>query len=169
MNHEQFQMLYEYNDWANLQILNVTARLSGDAYDQFFEFGQSWRVSVRGLLTHLMGADLIWLRRWRGSSLQAMPPESDFPTFHDLRKAWEFIMQERRDFIRYLTDYDLIVDISYQTTKGASYTRPLWQSMLHVINHSTEHRAHLALLLAELDSPVPPLDLIIYLREQMAR
>lgn len=169
MNIEFFDLLYGYNDWANEIILNTTAQINSDDYISFHKIGKAWNgepwyYSVRSMLTHLMGAELIWLRRWRGSSLRFMPSEDEFPAFHDLRKAWEFVMKERHDYLAVLTDYDLQQEITYRTTSGQEYTEPLWELMLHTANHSTEHRGQLAVLLSELGIPAPPLDMIRFIR-----
>lgn len=61
-----FLRLYAYNDWANGAVLDAAERLSPADYTR--DFGQSWG-SVRGILTHVMAADRVWLTRWQGSRL----------------------------------------------------------------------------------------------------
>ncbi len=68
-------------------------------------------------------------------------------------------------FLADLTPERLVAPLSYTTTGGQSFTQPLWQPLLHVVNHGTHHRSEAADLLTRLGHPPPPLDLIIYYRE----
>ena len=43
---------------------------------------------------------------------------------------------------------------------------PLWQPMLHVVNHGTQHRSEAAVLLTEAGASPGDLDLIDYLAER---
>jgi uncharacterized damage-inducible protein DinB len=162
MNTERFRVLYAYTDWANEQVLDAAAHLDVAAYTR--DFGQSWR-SVCGMLTHLLGVDLLWLQRWQGRSPSGLVGESEYPTFDALRPAWESIMSERRVFIGGLSDADLDAEVVYRSTKGVPRAEPLWQTLLHVANHTTDHRGHLTVMLTDLGHPPPPLDFIFYIRD----
>jgi uncharacterized damage-inducible protein DinB len=90
---------------------------------------------------------------------------ADFPTYRDLRRAWERLAAEMNLFIESYDEKELKQDITYTNTKGESRTFPLGHLMLHLANHSTHHRGELAAMLATLGVPHPEDDLLWYLRE----
>ena len=51
-------------------------------------------------------------------------------------------------------------------TDGREAAYPLWQLVLQVINHGTQHRAEAAAMLTELGASPGELDLIVFLRER---
>ena len=55
--------------------------------------------------------------------------------------------------------------ISYKDLKGNPYETPLWQIVLHVVNHGTHHRGQVSGFLRALGHTPPPVDLIAYYRE----
>lgn len=161
MNPDKFRALYAFTDWANDRVLSQAARLSEDDYRR--DFGHAWG-SVHDTLAHICGADFIWLSRWQGTSPDAVPGGESFSTLADLRSAWEGVMAERRAFVEGLDDKSLLRVVEYRTTKGVSHAEPLWQLMLHVANHSTDHRSQVATLLTQLGHPPQALDMIAYFR-----
>ena len=48
--------------------------------------------------------------------------------------------------------------------KGDPFETPLWQIVLHVVNHATLHRGQVMAMLRQLGIPPPPTDLISYYR-----
>jgi uncharacterized damage-inducible protein DinB len=54
--------------------------------------------------------------------------------------------------------------ISYQDTKGRSYSQPVWQILLHLVNHGTHHRGQVSGFLRAMGGTPPPLDMIAYYR-----
>jgi uncharacterized damage-inducible protein DinB len=49
---------------------------------------------------------------------------------------------------------------------GKPFETPVWQIVLHVVNHATLHRGQAMALLRQLGMKPPPTDLIFFYREQ---
>lgn len=64
---------------------------------------------------------------------------------------------------------DLATVLTYATLQGESTTLPLGHTMLQVVNHGTQHRSEVALLLTELGHSPGDLDLHVFVLEQKAR
>jgi uncharacterized damage-inducible protein DinB len=65
-------------------------------------------------------------------------------------------------FLGALTSDQLAKTVAYTNTMGERYAYPVWQMMVHLVNHGTHHRSELAEMLTQLGSPPPSLDLLVY-------
>ncbi len=157
------KLLYDYNRWANARLLAACEPLTLEQWGR--RLGCSWG-SVHGLFTHILAAQVIWLARWKGDSPRALRQEAEFPTFADLEKAWLDAELALIEFINSLNEKSLTDEITYTNTRGETYTYPLGQLMLHLVNHSSRHRGELAAMLTLLSAPHPEDDLLLYLHEQ---
>ena len=63
-----------------------------------------------------------------------------------------------------VTDESLEERLSYTDLKGNPWVSPIWQIVLHVVNHGTHHRGQVAGFLRSMGHAPPPLDLIAYYR-----
>ena len=166
MNLEQLTTLFAYNDWANDLVLTSAKALDQETYAQKHDMGNGWEYSIGSMLSHLRIAEFIWLRRWQGQSPTSLPNEEDTPTLSVLLAAWEPLREERRAYIAALTPEKIAADLTYTTTTGVAYRQKLWQLLMHLINHGTEHRSHLSPQLSRLGQPTPDLGFMNFLRQR---
>jgi uncharacterized damage-inducible protein DinB len=61
-----------------------------------------------------------------------------------------------------LTDADLDRYVAFKRGNGAESGAPVWQIVLHVVNHGTLHRGQVMGMLRQLGVAPPPTDLIRY-------
>jgi uncharacterized damage-inducible protein DinB len=142
---EYLRQLYDYHYWANHRVLAAVEQLTPEQLHR--QQAQSWG-SVHGTLLHMTNAEWIWLRRWRGESPQVFPGPDTYPTKADLREHWANLESEMLAFVAAQTQSGLERVLTYTTTAGQTLNAILWQSMAHVPNHGTHHRAELAAMLA---------------------
>jgi len=158
----ELRELYAYNRWANHRTLDAAAPLAPEEFAR--ELGGSFP-SVQATLLHMVGADWIWLQRWRGTSPQAPPPLPRDISLPKLRDEWDRIERERTEFLDQLSEDDLHARLTYRTLAGDPYESILWQVLRHVVNHSTYHRGQVATLLRQLGHRAAPTDLVLFYRE----
>lgn len=162
MQATDFVTLYGYNFWANGRILEAAARLTPEQFTTPV-FRSGYR-SVRGTLVHMVDVDWLYLERWRGTSPTTYITEADLPDLLVITVRWQREGQGIRDFVAGLGDDDLEQMITYTNRRrGASLSFPLWQLLLHVVNHGTQHRSELAVMLSEFGQSPGELDLVHYL------
>lgn len=154
----------DYTRWASARLLEAAGSLSDAELRR--DFGTADK-SVIGTLAHVYGADRIWLTRVRGDSPTSLPRDA-FQDVGVLASKWKVLMQDWLEWARPLSDNDFLRDISYRDLKGNPWTTPLWQIVLHVVNHGTHHRGQAAGFLRSMGHVPPPLDLIAYYRERAA-
>ena len=164
MHLQDIHNLYDYNYWANHRILGVVETLT---IEQFTKDLGSSHGGVHGTLVHIMGAEEIWLKRWKGESPSNFYSAADFPTFDVLSNHWEMVEMEMMGFCHMLkSDREILKVISYRDLKGNSYSQPLDKLMQHLANHSTYHRGQVVTMLRQLGVKPIGTDLVTYYREK---
>ena len=158
---EMVRALYDYDRWANGRLFEAVASLPAGTADR--EIGSQFSFpTLKGMLAHILGAEVNWLARWKGSSPTSILSAKDFPDLDALRSRWNQLEAELSAFVSGLSEGDLARVIHYKTTEGQSRSLPLWPLVQHVANHSTHHRSELATMLTVLGGAPPPTDLVVY-------
>jgi uncharacterized damage-inducible protein DinB len=159
MNKQEIELLYRYNRWANATQLKAAAALSPEQLTK--KLGGSFP-SVLETLVHIMGAEWIWLMRWKGTSPPALLPASEFRDLNAVKAKWREIEADQTDFIGTVTEAALQVPLKYVNTKGQPYEYPLGRVMQHLVNHGSYHRGQLTNFLRQLGAEPAPTDLLVY-------
>lgn len=157
------RQLYDYNRWADRRTLTVASRL---ANDDFLRPMSNSFSSVRDTLAHILGAEWIWLERWRGRSPRALLDPAAFPTVQSLESRWETLERDQMQFTESLTPQRLSEELAYVNLKGERYSYPLWQQLVHVVNHSSYHRGQITTLLRQLGAKGVSTDFLAYFDEK---
>lgn len=160
LNH--IRQLYDYNRWASRRTLTVAGTLAND--DFLRPMGNSFS-SVRDTLAHIIGAEWIWLERWQGRSPKALLDPAAFPTVQSLESRWATLEREQMQFIEALTPQRLNKELPYINQKGQRYSYPLWQQLVHIVNHSSYHRGQVTTLLRQLGAETVSTDFLVYFDE----
>jgi uncharacterized damage-inducible protein DinB len=160
--------LYDYNAWANTRLLDTAAQLT---LDQLLAPGGASFDSVRDTLAHTMNAQWLYLERWQGRSPRAWPEASIYPDLAAIRARWALIEHDTQAFVAALDDARLAAVVEYTNMQGEPWAYPLWQQMIHQVNHATQHRSEAAVLLTQLGHSPGWLDLLYFvdLRNEAAR
>jgi uncharacterized damage-inducible protein DinB len=144
MTTEYILNLYQFNAWANKRILDTASQISPEQMQA--ETNPSFG-SVHNTLVHIMSAQWLWLNRWRGVSLNAFLDPKTFPDLKSIRSRWDEIERETSSFVLTCTEEKLAQIVSYTNFRGEIHGYMLWQEMLHQVNHATQHRSEVALIL----------------------
>jgi uncharacterized damage-inducible protein DinB len=117
-------------------------------------------VGERGLgaiLVHHLGASQRWRHGFQQSGESPEPELEPLPTIDQLRERWDTEWAVVDAWLPTLTD-----DFVAYVHEGI----PVWQMLVHVVNHGTQHRAEAAALLTAEGRSPGELDLINYAEEQ---
>jgi uncharacterized damage-inducible protein DinB len=163
-----FQMLADYNRWANRRVYDACAHLSEDEYRQ--DCG-AFFCSAHRTLNHLLAADRIWLKRITGTG--AAPLALDVVLFEDMANLRHAREVEDERFVKLtgsLTADSLEEMVTYTpVTVPTPVTEPLVAMMAHLFNHQTHHRGQVHAILTSLGQPSIVLDMIAFLRSDGRR
>lgn len=165
MNVEQVRELFGYNAWANRRMFDAVAQLPAEQYmrDLKSSFG-----GIHGTLAHIVGAERLWLSRWRGEA-GSLLKGSDVSSLAELRQLWDGVEAERGQFLGRLTPQALASEITIKPTTGGQVVHTLLQTLQHTVDHSSYHRGQIVTLLRQLDVKPPSTGLIGFYRERAAR
>ena len=158
MELNNIRQLYDYNRWADRRTLRVASAL---ASDDFLRPMVNSFSSVRDTLAHILGAAWIYMERWQGRSPKALLNPETFPTVQSLQSRWETLVQDQMQFIEALTQ-----ERAYINLRGQRYSYPLWQQLVHVVNHSSYHRGQVTTLLRQLGAEAVSTDFLVYFDEE---
>lgn len=129
-----FLKLYQYNAWANARVLSSLQRQN--VSDE----------KICSLMGHIVAAQFLWLHRIKG-----LPPP-DVKLWGNYTVAQLSTMAEEAgkkwlDFVESQDDFNR--EMSYTNYVGEPYTNNVEMIMIHLVNHSSYHRAQIALLLRQ--------------------
>jgi uncharacterized damage-inducible protein DinB len=91
-----------------------------------------------------------------------MPEAAAFADLAAIRARWDEIERDTQAFVAALDDARLAAPLSYVNMQGETWTYPLWQQMIHQVNHATQHRSEAAVLLTQLGHSPGWLDLLYF-------
>jgi len=151
----------EYTEWASLRLLAAAGELSPAELTRDFQTADG---GVLGTLAHIFAGDRVWLARFAG---EAPPP---FLTDADrdlavLQQRWPELLGRSKKWAADLTDEQALAEFAYIDNKGRHWKQPLWQLVLHVVNHGSHHRGQVAGFLRSMGHTPPPTDLHYYYRQ----
>ena len=131
---QYFLKLYQYNAWANTRVISCLSRQS--IVDE----------KILSIMGHIVAAQYLWLHRIKG-----LPPANvklwgeysltQVTTMaEEVGKLWLEFVESTDNFNRELT---------YNNYVGEPYINNVEMIMIHLVNHSSYHRAQIALLLRQ--------------------
>jgi len=129
-----FLKLYQYNAWANKRVIDCLTRQHID--DQ----------KILSLMGHVVAAQYLWLHRIKGLPAAPVKLWDDYTLdqvsgmAEDVGKLWLEFVETTDNFDRELT---------YRNYTNDPYTNNVEMIMMHLVNHSSYHRAQIAMLLRQ--------------------
>jgi len=161
MNKQDLLILFQYNQWSSQKILDAASNLTGE---QFLAPASFPHGGIRSTLVHALFAEWIWRLRWEGTSPTYRLKAEDFPTFESLRTRFEEEDRLLIAFVENVTAERLNSRFQFNSIDGKPQERMLWQVMIHVINHGTQHKTEVAAMLTDLNHSPGDLDMVYFFK-----
>lgn len=162
MNLAYIRDLYAYDAWATNLVLDAVSALTEEQYKK--DLGSS-HGGVHGTLTHLYGADRIWLDRILGAEQPRITRPDEVPNLEDMKNRIANYQREMDSFIHGLNDERLQEKFSYKDIRGNPYTTVLWHALTHKVNHASYHRGQIVSFLRQLGAKPVTTDMIAWFRK----
>lgn len=156
MNADIIRQLYDYHFAENRKTWDWY--ITSLPQDQFIHDVDYSHGSIRNHIVHLMSVDDTWFSGLRGIEIPEPLDPTDFEDRDVLRAQWDTIEQNMRAYLVNLQDEMLFE----KPLEGEDENLIVWQVLLHVINHGTDHRAQILSALHNLGVRTGPQDYIFY-------
>jgi uncharacterized damage-inducible protein DinB len=163
MNADAFRYLYNYHFAENRRMWDNYILLL--TYEQFTQNVDYSRGSVRDQIIHLMDADELWFSELRNVVPPEPPPPTNFDDRETIRARWDDIERNMHDYLAKLQDA-MLFDRPIKEPEE-DQVLILWQVLLHVVNHGTDHRAQLLRQLHDLGVNTTSQDFIFYIYDNL--
>lgn len=150
---DAIRRLYDYQREVTDHVLDVSAQLSNEEFVSIVVEGQP---SIRDTLFHLVDVIETHFAWWSFSTDRQVPElvERQPLQFNDAKSIseyWKTVDQKVARFVGSLeSDAQLDTPFVRAFPDGSENKRLLWEMLLHVINHGTQHRSEVAMMLTVL-------------------
>jgi uncharacterized damage-inducible protein DinB len=157
MNADAFRHLYEYHFTVNRKIWEqCIVQLTNEQFQENVGYSIG---SARNQVVHMMNIDDRWFSGLRGEPVPDFIDPLRYTERTAIREAWDGVEAKMREYLGKLQDDMLDKQPFYEPDKDTTY---LWQILIHLVNHGTDHRAQLLALLNHLGVKTFPQDYYFY-------
>ncbi|MBA3901260.1 MAG: DinB family protein, partial [Bacteroidetes bacterium] len=124
-----------YNFWANKKVLDFIDDLPKELLDK--EVSSSFR-SIQKTILHIWDAELIWVSRLKGKSMDFWPSQqldkkTSINGLLDVSQDWvEFVQTKENNYFNQ--------ECFYKSIAGKEFSEKIHTIIMHCMNHSTFHR-----------------------------
>jgi uncharacterized damage-inducible protein DinB len=162
MNANAFRHFYEYHFAENRKVWSHVTSLSHEQFAQAVDYSHG---SVRDQIIHLIEAEDVWFSELRDVRPSEALPPANSDNRDVIRAHWDKVEQNMRAYLAELRD-DMLFD---KPIKEPEEDKVLivWQVLLHVANHATDHRAQLLRVLHDLGVETISQDYIFYIYDHL--
>jgi uncharacterized damage-inducible protein DinB len=155
MKKHEIMTLFEYNYALYGRLWDSISQLTNEQFIEEIDYAHG---SIRNQMVHVITVDTRWRRGLQGDanarSFNYDP--NNHPTRASVRALWDDNAQAMQAYVADLDE--AVLDHAPPGMPG-----PLWQVLLHLVNHGTDHRAQILRQLHDLGAPTFDQDLIIHL------
>jgi uncharacterized damage-inducible protein DinB len=135
----------DYTRWASERTMNAARALTPQELAK--DLGNSYG-GVAGTLEHIFQADRVWLSRVEGTPRSTLFDPEETWTLDSLSEQWADVAARWRVWAEHTDDFGAV--LRYKNLAGQSHELPLWQLVMHVVNHATYHRGQITTMLRQL-------------------
>jgi uncharacterized damage-inducible protein DinB len=162
MNADAFRHFFNYHFSENRKIWEHIASLSFEQFTQAVNYSHG---PVRDQIIHLLDVEDAWFSELRGVEPLEPLPSSGVDDRDVIHVHWDKVEHNIRVYLASLED-DMLFS---KPIKEPEEDKDLivWQVLLHVANHATDHRAQLLRVLHDLGVETKSQDYIFYVYDNL--
>jgi uncharacterized damage-inducible protein DinB len=154
MNPGEIRFLFGYDRYATQRVLGVLDDVDASIWSASDVVGER---GLGAILVHHLGSSQRWRHGFQQTGEEPEPELEPLLTADELRARWAIEWEAVDVWLSALTD-DFLADLD----EGI----PVWQLLVHMVNHGTQHRAEAAALLSAQGRSPGDLDLFDWAEAQ---
>ena len=158
MDKAVISALIAYNFWADKRILTTCERISTDEFIREVMPNPGWR-SLREILVHTLDTEYGWRSVLQSQAATTILEATDFADVAALRDHWQAEQTAWLDYEARLSQENLQEHYDENSQSGLR----VWQRIVHVVNHGTQHRSEAAAILTGYGQSPGDLDFDVFL------
>jgi len=165
------QDMYDYNVWANKEIINHLKKLPQDIYHHDLQSGFT---SISQVFTHIYLVEQLWFEIMAGKTMteafahaNQLQKELESKSLEEMENLYDDLSLKNKTFLSQQENMDqvIIVNNPYAGKLETSNN----ESVLHIVTHGNYHRGNIATMLRQLghQSVMQDYGLYLYKREHI--
>jgi uncharacterized damage-inducible protein DinB len=154
MHADEIRFLFGYDRYATERVLGVLDDVDPSIWSASDVVGER---GLGAILVHHLGSSQRWRHGFQQTGEQPEPELEPLLTVDELRERWAIEWEAVDVWLSALTD-GFLADLD----EGI----PVWQLLVHMVNHGTQHRAEAAALLSAQGRSPGDLDLFDWAEAQ---
>lgn len=162
MNKTYFIELFDYNYWAHRKVWDCVTQLSDEQFKHELDYsiGSIWIQCL-----HTMAVEHWWFH-FLGEGILDFLEAEDYPTREAIRAKWDDVETYVRAYLNTLTPQEVEREVRPSFWDDDKPPVKVWEGILQVANHSTDHRAQTLAGLYRLGGPTVGQDVLDYIFEK---
>ena len=147
MNRDYLIQIADYNNWADNKVMEWLRQINDEQWERAIVSSFS---SIRQTAIHIVSAEKYWVDHWEQT------PEPTFLSMQfkgakaELIDIWNKASTDLKTIVNGFPEEEYSRNIGFKYPRdGRIGQMPFWQTVVHVINHSTYHRGQLVTLLRQ--------------------
>jgi uncharacterized damage-inducible protein DinB len=163
MNADAFRLFYNYHFAENRKIWDVC--IASLTYEQFTQDVAYSHGSVRDQIVHILNVDELWFSELRNAEPIELAPAVNYDDRKEIRAHWDDVELRMRAYLAQLQDKQLFEKPIKEPEEDKHLA--VWQVLLHVANHATDHRAQLLRVMHDMGIETGSQDFIFYVYDHL--
>jgi uncharacterized damage-inducible protein DinB len=151
----------QYHRWATGLVLDEVTSVPAEQLMK--PVGGSFDC-LHDTMVHIYQSDRVWLDRLEERPSGKLEDYAAPGCMWELREAWLDVHDRMIAFAKNLDEGGVNRIIAYKNLAGQAFESPIWQIILHVVNHGSYHRGQVTFMIRQLGLSPSNLDLIRFYR-----
>ncbi|MEM8533983.1 MAG: DinB family protein [Chloroflexota bacterium] len=157
MDPSYFQELYRYNFWANRQVWACITHITDDQFIQKLDYPDDM---LKNQCFHTMAVESWWFRFLK-EGVVVFLDSANYPDRAAIRTQWDAVEAYVETYFNNITPNELTREVKPDFWEQRPSVH-VWQALLQVAHHSTDHRAQMLAGLHALGAPTIEQDYLGY-------
>ena len=153
-----------YNLWANKSITDLILSLDVAQHHQKVE---SSFPTLYATVHHMWVAETAWWQRVKSQDKIIIPSETENPTMENVVQGLIHQSEQWVEWVNNNSEMILKQEYSFQNSKNELFKQAIFETVMHVMNHSTYHRGQLVTMMRTLGiKTIPQTDFMVFMQKK---